>query len=141
MFPWNLFNSHKSNPLNEQNFQQMLEQWMRQTFPFYQHPNNKNQRQHSSTHSNLNEVVFETHENIYIRIPIRNEEKLDHIKVFYSLNKCLIKGLTENELYTIILPATVKKKGAKAVYRDEILEIKIPKNIDWQYSEIDVDKD
>ena len=52
----------------------------------------------------------------------------------------MITGVFDNEQpYTIILPSTVKKKGATAIYRDHVLEIKIPKYSDWRFSEIDVD--
>lgn len=95
----------------------------------------------SAPQSDINEVVFETHDYIYIRIPIQNERQINQIKIYYSLNKCMVDGLSDkNSPYTIILPATVRKKGAKAIYKDGILEIKIPKNNEWQYSQIDVDK-
>lgn len=152
MWPWNFF-GNKSNfdpfkYMSEGEFQQTLEKWMKQAFPEYihsiinnQNPGNNEKKTVDNNSSPVQSNVFETHDDIFIRIPIQDEETLNNLKVYYSLNKCMIDGLDKNDRpQTIVLPATVKKKGAKAIYRDQVLEIKIPKSLDWQYSEIDVDK-
>lgn len=144
MFPWNFFSANRKNQdffdkLDEDSFQEMLEKWMKQAFPSFLDANT-NKQSETTSHKSLNETVFETHDYIYIRIPISEDEIIDKIKIYYSLNKCMITGVFDNEQpYTIILPSTVKKKGATAIYRDHVLEIKIPKYSDWQFSEIDVD--
>ncbi|MFZ2464729.1 MAG: Hsp20/alpha crystallin family protein [Caldibacillus thermoamylovorans] len=156
MWPWGFFGSNKANfdpfqYLSEGEFQQMLDQWMKQAFPdFIQsmmndgttfHHKNKDEENENRETSTVKETLFETHDDIFIRIPIQDEKQIDRLKIYYSLNKCVIDGLNEDSSpHTIILPATVKKKGAKAIYRDQILEIRIPKSIEWQMSEIDVDK-
>lgn len=154
MWPWKFFGSSKSgfDPfkfMNEDEFQQMLDQWMKQAFPHFiqsminekavNNPNISDEK--NQDFYGLNEQVFETHDDVFIRVPVKDETQLKQMKIYYSLNKCVIDGLEDkNSPYTIILPATVKKKGAKAIYRDQVLEIKMPKSIEWQMSEIDVDK-
>lgn len=142
MFPWN--NNSSFDPfsnINENDFQKMLDQWMKHTFPDYLNTTKQQKNTDEKPPQMDQAAVFETHDFIYIRLPIQKEENLDHLKIYYSINKCMISGLSEDaDPYTIILPAIVKKKGATAIYRDQILEIKIPKSIDWQLSEIDVDK-
>lgn len=156
MWPWGFFGSNKANfdpfqYLSDGEFQKMLDHWMKQAFPDYiqsmmndgatfQQKNTDEENESRET-STVKENIFETHDDIFIRIPIQDEEQIDRLKIYYSLNKCVIDGLNENSSpHTIILPATVKKKGAKAIYRDQILEIRIPKSVEWQMSEIDVDK-
>lgn len=144
MFPWNFFNMNRKSKdffdrMDEDSFQEMLEKWMKQAFPSILEEQNQ-KKEKETTSKTLNETVFETHEYIYIRIPVQDKEIISNIKIYYSLNKCMINGVQDNDQpYTIILPSTVKKKGAQAIYRDQVLEIKIPKYSDWQFSEIDVD--
>jgi hypothetical protein len=90
----------------------------------------------------VRETVFETHENVFIRIPVEAKQ-LKKLKIYHSLNKCLIYGPWKDPQspMTIILPAIVKKKGAKAVFREGILEIRLVKAGDWQWNEIPLDED
>ncbi|WP_409288747.1 Hsp20/alpha crystallin family protein [Peribacillus sp. SCS-37] len=85
--------------------------------------------------------VFETHENVYVRIAIKESAPLDKLKIFHTSNQLILEGLPESkDRRTVTLPSLVKKKGAQAVYKEGILEVKIPKNEDMQYSEINVSK-
>ncbi|MCU9613610.1 Hsp20/alpha crystallin family protein [Caldibacillus lycopersici] len=150
MFPWNFFGFNKNGndpfkPLTDGQLQKMMDQ-LSNMFPDYlktfaQQANNpKENTQQRNSDLEINEKVFETHDYVYIRIPIVDESVLKAVKIYYSLNKCIIDGFKGKDTpYSIILPATVKKKGAKAIYRDNVLEIKIPKSLDWQMSEINVD--
>ncbi|MGG3470113.1 Hsp20/alpha crystallin family protein [Neobacillus pocheonensis] len=87
----------------------------------------------------LNSTAFETHDFVFVRIPIKSEDWLKQLRIYHTSNKLIVEGIPELEdKHTITLPAIVRKKGAAANYKDGILEIKIPKNIDMQYSQIDV---
>jgi HSP20 family molecular chaperone IbpA len=87
----------------------------------------------------LNSAAFETHDIIFVRIPIKNDEWLKQIRIYYTSNQLIVENIPNLEdKHTITLPAIVKKKGASAKCKDGILEVKIPKNIDMQYSQIDV---
>ena len=159
MFPWNMMfpfqnksaNTKKMNPEEVQSFisqlfsqvmpenmQQMMNQNQEQGqtggFPnFYNTPVQK-----PAEHP-LKANVFETHSHIYVRVPIRDQEWLKRIKVYHTSNQSIIEGIPEaGERHVIPLPAPVRKKGAAAQYKDGILEMRLQKSSDYQYSEIDV---
>lgn len=95
----------------------------------------------SSQNSNhpLSYSVFETHHHIYIRILIKDEAWLSQMKLFHTSNQLIVEHIPNDEdKLTIILPAIVRKKGTTANYKDGVLEIKLLKNIDMQFSEIEV---
>jgi HSP20 family molecular chaperone IbpA len=51
----------------------------------------------------------------------------------------MVENISErDDKHSITLPAMVKKKGSSAKFRDGILEIKLIKSHDIQYSQIDV---
>ena len=140
MFPWNWFDHNL--PLDEKALQKLLEQWTKQMWPYkmmdnYGNPDKKDQR--AKEKPSLHEEVFETHDYIFIRIPIRDPKAVKHIKVQFSHTKCTITGLMD-EVYEILLPKPVQKKGARAVYRDHILEIQLVRSFDWHLSEIAIDE-
>jgi transcriptional regulator with AAA-type ATPase domain len=87
----------------------------------------------------LNSTAFETHDFVFVRIPIKNEEWVKRVRIYHTSNQLIAEGIPEsNDQHTITLPAIVKRKGAVANFKDGILEVRIPKNIDMQYSQIDV---
>lgn len=91
------------------------------------------------THDALQSDTFETHDFVFVRIPIKNEEWLKQMAIYHTSNKLLVEHIPEYEdKHSITLPAIVRKKGAAANYRDGILEVRIAKNIDMQFSQIDV---
>jgi hypothetical protein len=95
--------------------------------------------QQSTATGALPSSAFETHDYVFVRIPIRNEEWIKKLRLFHTSNQLIIEHVPQNEdKHTITLPAIVKKKGASANYKDGVLEVKIPKNIDMQFSQIDV---
>ncbi|MGD6802901.1 Hsp20/alpha crystallin family protein [Rossellomorea aquimaris] len=83
--------------------------------------------------------IFEALESIYIQIKIQDEDLVKSMKVFHTSNQAILENIpSAGERQVITLPCLVKKKGSSAQYKDGILEIKIPKSIDLQYTEIDV---
>lgn len=167
MFPWYNqyfpFNQnikdlieHKGFPKGIDSYiQQAIEQSLKQfppAMPFHDEAFNKafdfarTKPKHSSQAQQqkreFRHHVFETHDDVYIQIPIEDKKMLGNIKIYHTSNKAMIEGLPEayDEKQIIILPAIVKKKGAQATYKDGLLEIKIPKNIDYQFSEIHVEE-
>lgn len=158
MFPWNLFpfNKDMKNMMKQmkpgevdkyvqdimnQMFPQGMQGMQGMTSPKSFMPGFENEaRPNSSSSANpLHSHVFETHYDVFIRIPIKHENWLKSMRIYHTSNQVIIEHIPESEdKHTIILPALVKKKGATAFYKDGMLEMKIPKNIDMQYSEIDV---
>jgi HSP20 family molecular chaperone IbpA len=83
--------------------------------------------------------IFEALECIYIQLKIPDEELVKNMKVFHTSNQAILENVpTTGERQVITLPALVKKKGSSAQYKEGILEIRIPKSIDLQFTEIDV---
>lgn len=100
---------------------------------------NKKKDDHARKHEKkIKWDVFETLDYIYVMIPIK-EHWLKHIKLYITSNQLIIKNIPQmGDKHKIILPAIVKKKGATAQVKDEMLEIKIQKDIDMQFSEIGI---
>jgi HSP20 family molecular chaperone IbpA len=70
---------------------------------------------------------------------VNSEESLTRLKLSHTSHLLLLENIPElGDKHSIPLPSLVKKKGSTAHYKDETLEVKIPKNIDTQYSEINV---
>lgn len=87
----------------------------------------------------LNSSAFETHDYVFVRIPIKDEDWIKKLRLYHTSNQLILENIPEpGDKHTITLPAIVKKKGAAANYKDGTLEVKIPKNIDMQFSQIDV---
>lgn len=83
--------------------------------------------------------VFETHNEVYVQLDVKNTEKLKELKVFHTSSQLIIEGLPDKgEPLTLSLPAIVKKKESRARYKDGILEIKLIKWMDHSYTQIDI---
>lgn len=103
--------------------------------------NEFNPKEQPST-TGLNESVFETHDHVYVVIPIKNQELLKDMKITHTSNQLIIKHMpTWEEQHTVILPSLVRRKGSRANYKDRTLEIRFQKNLDWHYTEIDIQED
>ncbi|WP_142383742.1 Hsp20/alpha crystallin family protein [Peribacillus deserti] len=154
MSPWNLlfpFNKNagdmlsKMNPNDMESYiekffsqfipdtQKMLSQQTNPAFGFMSKPQGTSGNNKSTT------AVFETHDHVFIRIPIKDAEQLKGLKIFHTSHQVYLEGLPgQEEREVITLPSLVKKKGAHAVCKDGVLEIRIQKSQDLQLSEIDV---
>lgn len=154
MFPFNFFpfNSKSKQMFNGMNQEQMQQftqdmmgkmmskhmdgvanpfEMMKNIFPDYP--------DQTASSTPLKYSIFDTHEFVYVRITITNEEWLRTMKIYHTANQISVEQIPNpNDKHSLTLPAIVKKKGATANYKDGILEIKIPKSGDLQYSEIDV---
>jgi hypothetical protein len=154
MFPWNLFpfnkdmkeNLQKMKPEEINNYvQDVIGKVMPGNFRGMMNPqdvfNGFQPGAPSSTASSspLNSSAFETHDFVYVRIPIKDEEWIKLIRIYHTSNQLIVENIPQREdKHIITLPAIVKKKGSSANYKDGILEVKIPKNVDMQFSQIDV---
>ncbi|HEY4551977.1 MAG TPA: Hsp20/alpha crystallin family protein [Bacillaceae bacterium] len=146
MFPWGLFPfneelkklSGKVNPADIENY---ISQTINKFIP--PHMDHLHAQQKAETENSLefSAKVFETFDDVFIRIPLEQEHTLGQIRIFHTSNQAIIENLLkEGDRHTVTLPAIVKRKGAKAVAKDRMLEIKIPKNIDFQYTEVDIEE-
>nr|WP_251553774.1 Hsp20/alpha crystallin family protein [Neobacillus muris] len=97
------------------------------------------QDQVSTNPGKLHSSAFETHDYVFVRIFIKDESWIKKLKLYHTSNQLILEHIPEEgDKHTITLPAIVKKKGATANFKDGILEVKIPKNVDMQFSQIDV---
>jgi hypothetical protein len=95
--------------------------------------------QPSQQANSLNAASFETHDSVFVRIPIKDESLLKVLRIYHTANQLMVENIPErDDKHSITLPAMVKKKGSSAKFRDGILEIKLIKSHDIQYSQIDV---
>ena len=93
----------------------------------------------ASSNSKLHYSIFETHEDIFVRVVIESEEWLQSMKLTHTSNLLILEHIPKmGDTHKIPLPSLVKKKGTTAHYKEGMLEIKIPKNMDLQFSEVDI---
>ncbi|RLQ95396.1 Hsp20/alpha crystallin family protein [Falsibacillus albus] len=159
MFPWNMmfpFNKDTKNVMKQMKpeevegyvegmmsklfpgqMQSMFnpDDLMKQMNPFFQQQ--KEQRPQAS--SSIDAQVFETFEDVYVRIPVKEDESISHMRVYHTSNQAIIENMPKlGDRHVVTLPSLVKKKGSYAQYKEGILEIKIPKSLDMQFTEVDV---
>lgn len=95
--------------------------------------------QQGTAQNQLAASIFETHSDVYVRIPIEDRALMKHMKIYHTSNLLIAEGIPElSDRNTYTLPSIVKKKGSTALYKDGTLEIKLPKMNDLQYSEINI---
>lgn len=165
MFPWNSFFPFNKNMketmkgMNPGDVDQYVKGVMKQMFPSdwqgMQNPGDLMKNMTSMMNGNSQEEprqeavkqskenipvnIFESLENIYIQLKITDEEWIKNLKVFHTSNQAILENIpSHGERQVITLPALVRKKGSSAQYKEGILEIRIPKSIDLQLTEIDV---
>lgn len=153
MFPWGRFPfnddfkamSEHMNPSDIQAYvSEMINRYIPPTWEntdpnFTSRPFQQKSKHEETQEKTLHADVFETFKHVYIRVGIPNEEQLKKIKIFHTSNQAILRNVLEDgDKHIITLPCLVKRKGAAAVAKDGILEIKIPKNIDMQYTEVDL---
>ncbi|WP_175991391.1 Hsp20/alpha crystallin family protein [Bacillus sp. Marseille-Q1617] len=167
MFPWSLFPFSKDmkeqmNQMNPKEIDSYVQDMMKKMFPggwnnmmnpaetmkghqpfihpMSNEPNHHHQDSKGSSPSHSIPVnIFETFEDVYIRLKIPNDEWMKQLKIYHTSNQAIIENIPEHgDRQVLTLPSLVKRKGAVAQFRDGILELKIPKSIDMQYTEIDV---
>lgn len=154
MFPWDLFSKNQNQKpdwmkfINQSGMEKQMEQLFSMLSPEQlgglinqQFKSNQEPDEHPTSNSEktLSVDILETHDYLFIRIPIK-EEQLPNLKVYHTSTKFLLSGLPPdpNEKHSFHLPAPVKKKGSKSSYRDEILEIILFKLNESHFSEISI---
>ncbi|MBT2641650.1 Hsp20/alpha crystallin family protein [Bacillus sp. ISL-41] len=157
MFPWNLLpfdrNTQKKflemKPDEIENYvQQMMGKMLQPNMQGMLKPEEwlKGMQQQNSSepvkpNTGLKAEMFETHDFVFVRIPLKDEALLKQMKLFYTSNQVIIEHIPDlSDKHTLVLPATVKRKGAAANYRDGILELRLQKMVDLQFAEIDISK-
>jgi hypothetical protein len=152
MFPWNLFpfNKDMKNKLqhiNPDEIDQFIKGIMGNVMPSQSGGGTMNPQdilnhyrpQTTQQENTLNSTAFETHDSVFVRIQIKDETVLKKLRIYHTANQVILENIPEqDDKHSITLPAIVKKKGSSAKYKDGILEIKLIKSYDVQYSQIDL---
>ncbi|WP_042346766.1 hypothetical protein [Bacillus massiliigorillae] len=123
----------------------MFNNWQKSGYNNQANTNNTSsffEQQSSDYEETVNPIdasVFETHTDVYVRIPIQDRSSMQNMKIYHTSNTSIVEGYpTKEDRHVLTLPSIVKKKGATAQYRDGTLEIRLAKATDLQYSEINV---
>jgi HSP20 family molecular chaperone IbpA len=156
MLPWNFFpfNKKMNNQMgkfDQNEIDKFVKQMMGQMMPAQMQEMMNNQdwmkssqkqsseQASSTTAESLSYSVYDTHNHVFVRISIKDESWLKQLKLYHTSNQLMVEQIpTATDKLTITLPSIVRKKGTTTSYKDNILEVKIPKNIDMQYSEIEI---
>jgi HSP20 family molecular chaperone IbpA len=91
----------------------------------------------AQTGSSLQSEVFETHDYMIAKIKIPDPINPKKIKIFFATNQIWLEGLSDKSKI-IQLPTHGRFHGSKAAFKDDILEIRIPKETNIGFKEINV---
>ena len=152
MFPWNFFPFSKEMQAKLQRMkpeeinqfvQNMMNNMFQSTSPHSMNMNpevfSEEFQEPAKANSKLHYTLFEAHDDIFVRVEIQSEDWLQAMKLTHTSNLLILEHIPVwEDTHKIPLPSLVKKKGTTAHYKDGMLEIKIPKNIDLQFSEVDI---
>lgn len=155
MFPWNFFPFNKKlnnqmGQLDQNEIEKFIKQMMGQMMPpqmqgmmnnqdWMKTAQNQQGEREPTAGEALSYSVFDTHNHVFVRIGIKDDTWLTKLKLYHTSNQLIIEHIPNtNDKITITLPNIVRKKGTTTSYKDGILEVKIPKHIDMQYSEIEL---
>lgn len=73
--------------------------------------------------------IFETHHFVLVKILVPSHIEPKTLSLHVSPIELLVHGLPRNEETAIRLPALVRQNGSKAVYKDRVLEVRLPKEL------------
>jgi len=149
MFPWGMFPFNEdikklTEQLNPSDVHSYVNDMMKKLMKNSPMENmtsqqSNNMKDPQMTNHEPSAQVFETFDDIYIRVHLSAEISLSQLRIFHTSNQAIIENLQgEGSRQVFTLPSLVKKKGASAQVKNQILEIKIPRSDDLQYTEITV---
>lgn len=85
----------------------------------------------------LQEQIIELHGFVIVQIPLA-EDLLNHLIMEANTTHLVLYGLPSGEQKKIKLPSCVRSDSAKAIYKEQLLEIRLPKIQDDHYHQIAV---
>lgn len=148
MFPWDKqFPFGQSgftkqlNKMNPKDVENYIQQVMKNVFGGdFSHDEVPLQEEYSQKESSnmCKPEIFETSEYVYVNIPLTNSER-ETIKLQHTTHQLFIINYPkESEQTKFMLPSPVKRKGTKARFLDERIEIQFIKLSENSLSEIDI---
>ncbi|MBS4209882.1 Hsp20/alpha crystallin family protein [Bacillus sp. FJAT-50079] len=143
MFPWKSFPfngdftkiSEQMGPKDVHSYvNELIEKFIPQNLERYTQPADKATEQNGQ----LQPTIFESLDDVYIKLSLSDNNMTD-IKISHTSNQVIVENILEaGKREYISLPCPVSKKGGSAKIEDGILQIKLPKNIDTQYTELTI---
>jgi HSP20 family molecular chaperone IbpA len=138
--PWDFFREGFKNGNSPTDFakpdmswvQDYVNDMMRQSFPQF---NDGTFQQGKGKRAKSD--VFETHHFMIARVNVPEDILAQNVRVMFHTNELRIEGV-ESQPLTIRLPGNGLYKGSKAMYKDHVLEIRIPKRKKEQFQEIPI---
>lgn len=83
--------------------------------------------------------VFQTHNHVIVRIKVVKGVKPRQLRLYAGLQRLRIDGLPESGTQYVRLPGLVHPETSRAMYRDGVLQVKLPKRkINERFEEVDV---
>jgi HSP20 family molecular chaperone IbpA len=77
----------------------------------------------------LNADLYETHQSVICRIRVPEGADIYSLRVWVHSRHLKLEGLPgKRQTRTIALPASVNSKACRATYKDDVLEIRMPKD-------------
>lgn len=147
MFPWDKqfpfdrtgFSKHinKMNPKEVENYiQQVMKNVfggdLSQGFPF------QGEFPEKESNNERKPDIFETNDYVYVKLPLIDSEKRN-IKLQHTTHQLIVMNYPKDSDQTkYMLPSPVRRKGTKARYFDNMIEIQFIKLIENSLSEIDI---
>jgi hypothetical protein len=84
--------------------------------------------------------VFETHDEVFIRFPVKSEEQLQQLKTSYNTTSLFVENIpASGNKQTIKLPCPVKGNSSKARYQDGIVEVRIAKETQQSVTKVPIE--
>lgn len=71
--------------------------------------------------------VFETHNNVVVKIHIPDKEQARNMNAFVGVNQIKLEGLPDNRNQVVKLPSHIVPESCKAVYKKGVLQMQIRK--------------
>lgn len=144
MFPWNFFPfnkdmKNKMENMNQNEIDQFIKGILGNVIPSQSGSSPNIQYMKTPQANTLKTTAFETHDSVFVRLPLKDEALVKELRIYHTANQLIVENFPEkDQKHSIPLPAMVRKKGSSAKYKDGILEIKLIKSVNNQYSQIDV---
>ncbi|HET7658210.1 MAG TPA: Hsp20/alpha crystallin family protein [Bacillales bacterium] len=86
---------------------------------------------------NIKSNVFETHHSMIIRMDVPEDIVPENVKILFNTNELKVEGI-DSQPEVFKLPRNGLYKGSKAIYKNRVLEIRIPKRSREQFQEIPI---
>ncbi|TMV50163.1 hypothetical protein FE783_11410 [Paenibacillus mesophilus] len=71
--------------------------------------------------------VFETHNNVVVKIHIPDKEQARNLSAFVGINQIKLEGLPDDRSEVVKLPSHIVPESCKAVYKKGVLQMQIRK--------------